>query len=180
MDSLITAAAQYLLFPILIAAAATWLFLPRQDKIGLAVEAVVSLVIAVALIQLAAAIHADPRPFVVDPSVKPLFAHPADNGFPSDHTAMGATVALLVMTYRRPLGAVLLAASLLVGVARVAAHVHHAQDIAAGVLIAALAVGAAIATWRWVRPRLPRRLAVLASDKERTRSSTRSHPIPNR
>lgn len=164
MDSLTALTAQYLLFPILIAAAATWLFLPRHDKVGLAAQAIVSLVIAVALIQLAAIIHTDPRPFVVDPSIKPLFVHPADNGFPSDHTALGATVALLVMTYRRALGAALLAASLLVGVARVAAHVHHAQDIAAGVLIAALAVGAATATWRWVRPRLPRRLAVLASE----------------
>jgi membrane-associated phospholipid phosphatase len=163
MDSLITLTAQYLLFPILIAAAATWLFLPRQDQVGLAVQAIVSVVIAVALIQLAAAIHADPRPFVVDPSVRPLFAHPADNGFPSDHTALGATVALLVMTYRRSLGAVLLAASVLVGVARVAAHVHHAQDIAAGVLIAALAVAAATAIWRWLRPRLPGRLSELAS-----------------
>lgn len=103
MDSLITLTAQYLLFPILIAAAATWLFLPGPDKVGLAVQSIVSL------------------------------------------------------------GAVLLAASLLVGVARVAAHVHHAQDIVAGVLIAALAVGAATAVWRWVRPRLPRRLSELAS-----------------
>ena len=163
MDSLITATAQYLLFPILIAAAIIWLYLPRHDKVGLAVQTIVSLVIAVALIQLAAAIHTDPRPFVVDPSIKPLFAHPADNGFPSDHTALGATVALLVMTYRRSLGVVLLAASILLGVARVAAHVHHAQDIVAAVLIAALAVGAGAAIWRWVRPRLPRRLSEPAS-----------------
>jgi undecaprenyl-diphosphatase len=163
MDSLIAATAQYLPFLILVAAAVIWLFLTRQDKVGLAVQAIVSLVIAVVLIQLAAAIHTDPRPFVVDPSIKPLFAHPGDNGFPSDHTALGATVALLVMTYRRSLGAVLLAASILVGAARVAAHVHHVQDIVAGVLIAALAVGIAAATWRWARPRLPRRLTEPAS-----------------
>ena len=163
MDSLITLAAQYLVFLILVAAAAVWVFLPRQDKVGLAVQAIVSLAIVVVLIQLAAALHTDPRPFVVDPSIKPLFVHPADNGFPSDHTALGATVALLVMTYRRSLGALLLAASILVGAARMAAHVHHAQDIVAGVLIAALAVGAAAAAWRWVRPRLPRRLSEPAS-----------------
>ena len=122
-------------------------------------QAIVSLVIVVVLIKLAAAVHADPRPFVVDPSIKPLFVHPGDNGFPSDHTALGATVALLVMTYRRSLGAVLLAASILVGATRVAAHVHHVQDIVAGVLIAALAVGITAAAWRWARLRLPRRLA---------------------
>jgi len=62
MDSLIVAVAQYLLFAILVAAASIWLLLPRPDKMGLAVQAIVSAVIAVVLIKSAAAIHADPRP----------------------------------------------------------------------------------------------------------------------
>lgn len=163
MESLIVVVAQYLLFAIILGAALIWLFLSRQDKVGLAVQGILSLVIAIALIKLAAASYFDARPFVVDPSVKPLFAHPADNGFPSDHAAVGTTVALLVMMYRRWLGVALLAASLLVGVARVAAHVHHAQDIAAGALIAVVAVGIAAAIWGWARLRLPRRLAWMAA-----------------
>jgi membrane-associated phospholipid phosphatase len=158
MDALITFVAQYLLFLILAAAAVIWLYLPWPDKVGLAAQAIVSLVIVAVLIKLAAAIHTDPRPFVVDPSIKPLFAHGADNGFPSDHTAVAATVALLVMMYRRWLGAALLAASILLGAARVAANVHHSQDIAAAVLIAVVAVGMAHVIWRWVQPRLPQRL----------------------
>jgi membrane-associated phospholipid phosphatase len=43
------------------------------------------------------------------------------------------------------------------------AHVHHGQDIVAGLLIAVLAVGIAAITWRWVRPRLPQRLDELVS-----------------
>lgn len=163
MDGLIVAVAQYLPFLIPVVGGIIWIFLPRQDKFGLAVQAVVALFIAVSLIQLAAATHADPRPFVVDPSTRPLFAHPADNGFPSDHTTLAATVALLVMIYRRWLGAVLLAASVLVGVYRVAAHVHRGQDIVAGLLIAVVAVGVMTAAWAWLRPRLPGRLAELAS-----------------
>jgi membrane-associated phospholipid phosphatase len=158
MNTLTATVAQDLLFLLLLAAAVIWLFLPRQDKVGLAVQAIVSLVVMVALIKLAAAIHTDPRPFVVDPSIKPLFPHPGDNGFPSDHTALGVTVALLVMIYRRWLGAVLLAAAIVVGAARMAAHVHHGQDIVAGVLIAVVAVSIASAAWRWIEPRLPRRL----------------------
>lgn len=77
-------------------------------------HAVMSLAIAVVLIKLAGAVHADPRSFV-DPSIRALFAHPADNGFPSEHTALAATVAVLVITYRRGLGAVLLATSIMVG-----------------------------------------------------------------
>jgi len=117
----------------------------------------------VVLIKVVASIHTDPRPFVVDPSIRPLFAHSADNGFPSDHTTLAATVAFAVMIYRRWLGAALLAAGIGVGAARVIAHVHHGQDIVAGVLIAALAVGIAAATWRWIQPRLPRRLTEPAS-----------------
>ena len=163
MNTLIVAVAQYLLYLILAAAAVIWLYLPRHEKVGLAVQTILSLVIRVVLIKVVAGIHADPRPFVVQPSIRPLFAHPADNGFPSDHTALAATVALLVMMYRRWLGALLLAASIVVGAARMAAHVHHGQDIVAGLLIAALAVGIAAATWRWVQPRLPRRLTEPAS-----------------
>ena len=154
MDSLIAAVAQYLPLCIPFVAGVVWLFLPRRDKVGLAVQAIMSLVIVAALIHLAAAIHTDPRSFVVDPSTKALFTHAGDNGFPSDHTALASTVALLVMTYRRYLGAALLAASLLAGAARVAAQVHHVQDIVAGVLIAALAVGVTTAAWRWAQPRL--------------------------
>jgi len=163
VDALIVAVAQYLAFLVPVVAGVIWLFLPRRDKVGLAVQAVVALVIAVVLIQLAAATHADPRPFVLDPSTRPLFAHPPDNGFPSDHTTLAATVALLVMIYRRWLGAALLAASVLVGVARVAAHVHHGQDVVAAVLIAVVAVGVTTGAWAWVRPRLTGRLAELAS-----------------
>ena len=71
--------------------------------------------IAVVLVKLARTVHADPRPLAVDPSIRALFAHPADNGFPSEHTALAATVAVLVITYRRGLGAVLLATSIMAG-----------------------------------------------------------------
>lgn len=163
MNNLITAVAQYLLFVVLAAAMIFWLFLPRRDKVGLAVQAIVSLVVVVVLIKVAASIYADPRPFVVDPSIRPLFAHSADNGFPSDHTAVAATVAFLVMIYHRWFGAVLLAGSLVLGASRIAAQVHHGQDIVGGVLIAALAVGVASAMWRWVEPRLRWRLTKPAS-----------------
>lgn len=157
MDALIAVVAQYLLFAILAVAAVVWLYLSRPDKVGLAAQTIVSLVLVVVLIKLAAAVHTDPRPFVLDPSLKPLFAHGADNGFPSDHTAVAATVALLVMMYRRWIGVGLLAASLLLGAARMAANVHHGQDIAAAVLIALVAVGLTHVIWRWAQPRLPQR-----------------------
>ena len=46
---------------------------------------------------------------------------------------------------------------------QLAAHVHHGQDIVAGVLIAAVAVGVTTAAWAWVRPRLTGQRAELAT-----------------
>ena len=125
----------------------------------MAAQAILAVVIMVVLIKFAAALYTDPRPFVVDPSIKPLFAHPADNGFPSDHTALAATVSLVVMMYRRWLGAGLLAAGIVLGAARVAARAHHAPDIAAGALTAIQAEGPASLIWRYVRPHLPSSLS---------------------
>jgi undecaprenyl-diphosphatase len=93
---------------------------------------------------LAAHVHADPRPFVHDPRSTPLFAHPADNGFPSDHAAAGGLLTALVFRYRRALGILVGVAAVLVSVARVAAHVHHVQDVVAGLLIGLVAGGAGI------------------------------------
>lgn len=155
MDTLVAAVAQYLPLLIPVAAAVVWWLLPPPDKVALAVQAVLALGVAYALITLAGAVHEDPRPFVVDPTQVPLFAHAPDNGFPSDHTALGATVALLVLPYRRRLGALLLVASVVAGLARVAAHVHHLQDILAGLVIAVLAVAVTRAVWTSLRPRVP-------------------------
>jgi membrane-associated phospholipid phosphatase len=48
-------------------------------------------------------------------------------------------VAALVFTYRRLLGLVVAAGAVLVAVARVAAHIHHGQDVLAGLLLGAAA-----------------------------------------
>jgi membrane-associated phospholipid phosphatase len=158
MKTLVVLLAQ--MVPLLVPAAAliVWLTLPRASKVSLGVQAVIALVVVLLLVQVAGAVHTDPRPFVSDPTLRPYFAHPADNGFPSDHTALASTVAFLVLRYRRRVGLVLLTASIVGGAARVVAHVHHVQDVAAGVVLAALSVALAAAVWRWARPRLPSRL----------------------
>ena len=47
---------------ILAAAAVVWLYLPRPDKVGIAAQAIVALVIMVVLIKAAGAIYTDPQP----------------------------------------------------------------------------------------------------------------------
>ncbi|MEP6816647.1 MAG: phosphatase PAP2 family protein [Marmoricola sp.] len=153
MDSLVVAVAKYGIFVVAAGALLVWLIVARGEKVPLAVKAVVAMLVVAVGVKVAGALHTDPRPFVVNPSLKPLFAHPADNGFPSDHTALTSAVALVVLLHRRWAGLALLVVSLAIGASRVAAHVHHTQDIVAGLVIGAVAALIAALGWRVVESR---------------------------
>lgn len=147
MEPLIVVAAVYLPIIVVVAAVVAAIFLPRSVWVRLAAQAVGALVLAALLLWVAGSLHFDPRPFVVDPRHPALVAHSADNGFPSDHMTFAGTVALLVLTVRRRVGAMLLAGSLVGGFARVAANLHHVQDIIGGLLIALLSVAVVVLSW---------------------------------
>jgi membrane-associated phospholipid phosphatase len=135
---LIVLAAQDLLYVLVAVAALAWLLLDRPGKVRLAVEAVLGLAVVGIGIWVAAHLHTDPRPFVSD-GTPALFAHPADNGFPSDHSAAAGLLATVVARHRRVVGALVAVGAVVVAWARVAAHVHHAQDVVAGLGIGVLA-----------------------------------------
>lgn len=77
----------------------------------------------------------DPRPFVTS-HVQPLFPHTPDNGFPSDHTLLTTAIAAVIFAFNKRLGAFLFALALVIGLARILAHVHQPLDIISSVLIA--------------------------------------------
>lgn len=140
MDSLVVVLAQDLLYVVALVAAGVWLLRERPSgRVELAVAAVVALLVAVVLVKVAAAVHSDPRPFVQNPRLHPLFPHPADDGFPSDHSTVAMAVAVVVAWRHRVVGAVLALCAVVIGLARVAAHVHHLQDVAAGWVLGAVA-----------------------------------------
>jgi membrane-associated phospholipid phosphatase len=140
MNSVIGWLANYLLFVMAAVAVATWIVREdRRTRLSSAAVAAFGLLIALALMVLAAHLHTDARPFVQNPSLHPLIKHSADNGFPSDHSVAAALIATVVILRHRLIGAGLALAALVVAVARVAAHVHHLQDVAAGLAIGVLA-----------------------------------------
>jgi undecaprenyl-diphosphatase len=153
VDTLVAAVAQDSIFVVAAGAVLAWILSARPVKVALAVQVVVGLLVVAVLVRLAGAVHTDPRPFVSNPALHPLFAHAADNGFPSDHTAVASAVALLVLLRRRLLGVGLLLLSVLAGAARVAAHVHHTQDIVAGLVIGGVAALVGVLAWRVVERR---------------------------
>lgn len=126
--------------------ALAWLVYERGwGRWRLAAAAVLGLGLTLVGIVIAGHLHTDPRPFVQDPSLTPLFSHAPDNGFPSNHSAAAGLIAALVLLRRRWLiGLGLAGCAVAVGAARVAAHVHHVQDIVAGLLIGAAAAAIAL------------------------------------
>ena len=69
----------------------------------------------------------------------PLIHSATDNGFPSDHTLLLATAAVIVALVNRWAGAVGLVFALLIGLARVYVGVHHLLDIFGSFVIVAIA-----------------------------------------
>ncbi len=140
MDSVITFAAQYLLFIMAAAFAGFWLLgTDRAGKLRLAGAAVIGLILAVVFLYAAGKVHSDPRPFVQNPRLHPLFQHAKDNGFPSDHSIAAGLITGLVLFRSRLWGAVFALAAFCVAAARVAAHVHHLQDVVAGLILGGIA-----------------------------------------
>lgn len=80
----------------------------------------------------------DTRPFVSE-HIQPLVKHAADNGFPSEHTLLAATVAAVIYFFDRRIGIYLAVVALLIGASRVAAHVHSPIDILGSLVFAAIA-----------------------------------------
>lgn len=141
MHTVVTVLAQYLIYLLGLVAAVAWLRLPPVPRARLVLPALLAAVVTLALVQLANHVYYDPRPFAAG-RVTPWFRHPADNGFPSDHTAIAALAGFLFWPYRRVVAGLLLAGAVLVGTARVLAHVHSPVDIVAAVAFAA--AGAAV------------------------------------
>ena len=147
-------AAKYLFIVVGLIAAIYWLSVPKKEKIRLAVFGLIAAVVTFVLVKLGAALYFDPRPFVTH-HVTPLFPHGTDNGFPSDHTALTAFIAVTIYSATKRLGLVLFFMALLIGLARIIGHIHSPIDII-GSIVFALVAGAVAA---YLTPKVTARLA---------------------
>jgi undecaprenyl-diphosphatase len=153
VNALIRLVADFALYAVALGAVVAWLRGPRTEKLPFALAAVIAAAAVGVLVKVAGLIWVDPRPFVVDHTV-PLIAHNADNGFPSDHTALATGIALVVVWWHRRFGLALVALAVLLGAARVAAHVHHVPDILGGLAAGLLAAAAAVTLAPWLATRI--------------------------
>ena len=140
---LIVFIAQCLFFILPVLAIVLFFWLPRPKRWQYAVALAVGGITAFCLAKLAGHFFFDPRPFV-DGHVAALFPHTPDNGFPSDHTTFGTTLAFISLFYARKWGLVMLPIAVAIGAARVFAHVHHWADIIGGIAVGLIAATIAV------------------------------------
>ncbi len=111
---------------------------PRTKK-EIAIFSTFVLPVSYLVAKLTALFFYNPRPFVVNKFI-PLIYHIPDNGFPSDHTLLSASLAFIVFSFNRKLGTFLLILALIVGISRVFVGVHHFIDILGSLIISGLVV----------------------------------------
>jgi undecaprenyl-diphosphatase len=139
MDSIIIFCAKYLFIAVIVIWLWVWGQSNRKNKMELALSTLTAFIIASVLDKLSSNLYYDPRPFVSH-HLMPLIHHAADNGFPSGHTLYSTTLAGILIFYRPKLAYLALGIALIVGIARVAAHLHSPIDIVGGIAMATLAV----------------------------------------
>jgi undecaprenyl-diphosphatase len=134
MDSLIIFGAKYLFIFVVVLALAAWLQANWKIKKQMLLAGVLAGLMAAIFDKIFSHLYYDPRPFVTH-QLQPLVAHAADNGFPSEHTLFSIALATVIFFYRPRIGIAAGVIALIVGVSRVAAHVHSPIDILAGVIL---------------------------------------------
>jgi undecaprenyl-diphosphatase len=131
---------------------------PRADLVRWAIAVAVMFVLGLALSRVGAMLYTDPRPFTQD-HVRPLLAHAADNGFPSDHALLAAAIVAAVLLLRPAWCLPFVVLAILVDWARVGAGIHHVQDVvgSSAIVLVATIVAMVVAPLFAARltPRLP-------------------------
>ena len=149
MQSLIIFGASYLFAVVAALAAYAWWRLPKELRLRVAIQALLGLGFAAVLVKVAGALHPDVRPFVAQ-HFTPLVAQSGDNGFPSDHTTFTMLAAFTILPFARKWGWALAMLALIVGLSRIAAGVHSLQDIAGGIVVAAISAALAYYVAKWI------------------------------
>lgn len=162
LDMAMIFCAKYLIYIIFALTATLVAYLLYRRDFRSALWFVGSLAVSFGLLQLAAHLYVDHRPFV-DHHVTQLVSHAAGKSFPSDHTTVAAAIAfgLLFLTRFKKTGWALLIAAALVGFARVFVGIHYPIDILGGLVTGFAGAGL---TWTLSRIITPRSSKTVAFD----------------
>lgn len=129
MQELIKLVAKYaIIIPVLLAIIAVIKIKDKRTRVDFAILVVTGGILSLLLAKIGGHLIHDPRPFVVG-HFTPLLPHANDNGFPSDHTLFASFLGFAILPYSKKLGLPALAIAICIGLARMAAGIHHLEDI---------------------------------------------------
>jgi undecaprenyl-diphosphatase len=153
LDTVMKAAARYLIFVVFLAAAILCLRSLFRRQLRPVALTGVALLLTFLLGLAEAALYSEKRPFQTH-HVHQLIAHAPGQSFPSDHATAAFAAAFAVAVFlSRPWGGLLAVLALWIGFARVYDGIHYPVDIAGGILAAAVAVTLVFAVDRWFATR---------------------------
>lgn len=139
LDNIMVFCASYLVYVVFAVALGCIVYLAYKRKWQQVAYFFGTLVLSYILLQIAARIYIDHRPFV-DHHLTQLVAHAAGTSFPSDHTTVTTAIAfgLLFFTRFKGLGLAVLGCAFLIGFARVFVGIHYPIDILGGLVVGLL------------------------------------------
>ncbi len=120
----------------------------REKKIEILIFGFFSLPLTYIFAFVAKSVYYNPLPFVIR-GFEPLISHAPNNGFPSDHVLLLASIASVFVFFDKKRSLLLWSVALIVGVSRVYVGVHHTVDIVASAVIAVVAGLIVEAVLRW-------------------------------
>ncbi len=134
LDSFFIFGAQHLIYFAITAFVVFFLFQSRNFQKKILLLSIFVLPLSYLIAKFGSVLFYNPRPFVGH--FAPLISHAADNGFPSDHTLLMAALSSILIPFNKKVSIVFWCLTLLVGISRVYAGVHHSLDIIASIAIA--------------------------------------------
>lgn len=129
VDTIAILAAKYMLLIFVIALIYVWIKKGNENK-DIALYSVYAAILGLIINYVIGLLYYHPRPFMLHAGTL-LFPYSADSSFPSDHTTIMLSIALMMIYFKetRKIGVLLAILGLIGGLSRVFAGVHFPLDI---------------------------------------------------
>ncbi|MTK64636.1 MAG: undecaprenyl-diphosphatase [Methanobacterium sp.] len=139
-DTLIVVLAKYMPLLVVVGMIVLWIFKDRKAR-DILLYGFYAAIIGLLINYLIGFVYYHPRPFVI-PTGTLLFSYPADSSFPSDHSTIIFSMAIMLMYFKetRVAGLIFLVMGIIGGTARVFSGVHFPLDIAGSLLVSVISV----------------------------------------
>ncbi len=153
MNTLIVFGARYLFIVPMLILIYTWWTQNSHIRWLILMRTLIAALVAVLLVYFAGDLFPEVRPYITNHTQALLTNPPSDNSFPSDHSVVSFVIALIVLQFSYPLGAISLIIAGLVGYSRVVAGVHYPVDVFGAIVIAVISVEPANLLFPYIRPK---------------------------